>query len=225
MPVPVPLCLRNLLAAPLFALGLLAAGSASAAPLPVQMHYAVDMNPGTAEGRDIQGLFVFEWDALGSLHVDGDFTMAGRGITVLERTLDFQPVAALLIGYGRGIPNVGDGKDHLYTLVDDAFAGSATGLRWSAAFPGTATQPRIGHDAMVGVLASAADGDAASLSQLTAWVQAEGHRAAFNPAGRYTMLEWTIAGPIGGNVPEPASLALVALGLAAAVSARRRRAA
>lgn len=221
MVVTSPFSLRALLAAPAMALSLLATAPASAAPATWLGSYAIDMNPGTSNGGDVVGAFVFEWDALGGLHTDGIFTLAGRGVTVLQRSLSFEPVAALLIGYGKGIADVGDGKDHLYTLVGDAFAASVDGLRWNQVFTGTASQPRLSHSTMVGLLADAAEGDAAALTQLTNWVQAEGYRAAFDPAASFRMLEWTGATPVGGNVPEPGSLALIALGLAAAAGLRR----
>lgn len=199
-------------------------GTADAWVIPVgseyEVGYGINMNPGTSNGSDVQGVFIFEWDDT-NFNVDHAFTIAGRGNTYLRHIIGFDPTSALLIGYGAGVPGIGDEKDHLYTITSTAFASTVyAGQKWSETFPGVPPSSRVGHSAMIGLL-KIGDVDA-----LSSWVKTEGYRAAFDPAGDFAVLEWTGCGPgeeplpgggcgpIGGNIPEPATIALLAVGLA-----------
>jgi PEP-CTERM motif-containing protein len=192
-----------------------------------QINYGIGMNPGSSNGSDIEGVFIFEWNDSNFSAVYGG-TIAGTGNTYLSHIIDFDPTMALLMGYGAGIPGVGDEKDHLYTITSLAFSYTVGGLKWSEAFPGIAPGTRVGHNAMINLLGDAVGGSDAALLALEDFVKAEGHRAAFDPRGRFVALEWTICSegeiedppnsgicvPIGGSIPEPASVALFGLGLA-----------
>ena len=216
----VPNCLRDssklhqLLALLLLGLLTITSPTTLATPLPAgaeyEVHYDILLGAGTANGNDIRDTFIFEWDDSGALHVDYAYTIAGIGRTRLSHFTDFVPRAALLIGYNLGIPGVGDGKDHLFTLTNRAFARSAEGVKWSQMFPGIPPIPRKRHSEMVTLLMSAAAGDTAALAELVGFVDREGAQAAFAPNGPTHMIEWTGGSII--DIDEPGSVLLGLLG-------------
>jgi hypothetical protein len=173
-----------------------------------EVSYGIDMKSGGSNGSDIESTFIFEWDD-SHFNVDGAYTIAGQGQTYLSHIVPFAPTSALLIGYGAAVPGVGDEKDHLYTITSTDFADTVWGLKWSAAFPGVPPEPRVGHSAMISLLIDATAGDTGALSSLIDFVTTEGYRAAFDPAGGFTVVEWTTAQP----VPEPATLTGFSIGI------------
>jgi len=190
-----------------------------------QVDYNIGMSPGSSNGSDIEGVFIFEWN-------ENDFfsswagTIAGSGDTYLSHIIDFEPTSAFILGYGGGVPGIGDEKDHLYTITSLAFSSTVGGLKWSQAFPGVTPETRVGHDAMINLLGDAAGGSATAQLALEDFVKTEGYRAAFDPRGDFVVLEWSTCPvgttgnfpncvPVGGNIPEPASAVLLGLGLAA----------
>ncbi len=193
-----------------------------------QVNYGIGMNPGTSNGSDIEGVFVFEWD---NNNYDAFYggVIASRGTTYLRHEIDFLPTSSLIIGYGAGISGVGDELDHLYTVTNLAFSNIVGGLKWSEAFPGVPPDPRIGHNAMVDLLKDAASGSLSALEDIYDWVKLEGYRAAFDPRGNFAVLEWTgcnageipvqnsdgsfACEPVGGSIPAPGTWLLLAIGL------------
>jgi len=193
-----------------------------------QTYYGISMNPGTSNGSDIEGVFVFEWDNSDNYSAFYGGLIAGSGNTYLSHEIEFLPTSALIIGYGAGIPGVLDELDHLYTITSLAFSYTVGGLKWSEAFPGVPPEPRIGHNAMVDLLKDAASGSSSALTDIYNWVKTEGYRAAFDPRGNFAVLEWTgcdageepvqtpngyICVPVGGSIPEPGTWILLVIGL------------
>jgi hypothetical protein len=216
-----------LVAALLFALGIVVPAGAGVMPIAdgYEVTYGIGMDPGSSNGSNLESVFIFEWDGA-NFSADYAGTIAGRGNTFLSHVIDFYPTSALILGWGAGIPGVGDEKDHLYTITSLAFSNTVGGLKWSQAFPGVPPDPRVGHSAMINLLRDAQSGaSSSSVDALTDWVIAEGYRAAFDPISSFVVLEWTICSegeieirpgvcvPVGGRIPVPPTLALYALGL------------
>ena len=176
-----------------------------------EVSYDISLHSLPTNGGDIQDTFIFEWNDNGDFSRDYGYTIAGRDSTRISHKIDFEPTAAFLIGYAKGIPGIGDEKDHLFTFVNSRFANDVTGVKWSEVFTGVPPEPRIGHSAMVSLLVDGAGGDQSAIQKLTDFVKSEAYRAAFDPAGRFSALEWTGATP---DVPVSAPLALLGAGLA-----------
>lgn len=188
---------HSLLAVMLIAL-LAVNANADITPVPggYEVSYQIDLSVGTSNGLDILDTFIFEWNENGDFSVDYPYTINNRGRTLINHTIGFEPTSALLMGYGLGVPGIGDEKDHMFTVISSEFADSVIGLKWSQAFPGVPPDPRIGHNAMINLLKNAAAGDASALNQLTEFVKKEGYRAGFDPLGSYRVFEWTTGWPI-----------------------------
>ena len=203
---------HSLLAVLLIAL-LAVNADADVTPVPsgYEVSYQIDLSVGTSNGLDILDTFIFEWNENGDFSVDYPYTINNRGRTLINHTIGFKPTAALLMGYGLGVPGIGDEKDHMFTVISSEFANSVIGQKWSQAFPGVPPDPRIGHNAMINLLKNAAVGGESALKQLTDFVKKEGYKAGFDPIGSFRVLEWTIVWPIdyieliaGGGSPKSA---------------------
>lgn len=206
-----------ILLALLFSLPIVAGASVTPVAGGYQVIYDVNLPSGTSNDSDIEDVVVVEWNASGDFGIESGFAIAGRGQTRLKHTISFEPDSALVMGWSAGIPGKGDEKDHLVTLTNGAFVSEVTGRKWSEVFPGVPPEPRTGHNAMIGLLQAAGAGDADALDAISTWVQREAQAAAFDPAGGFRVLEWTIPTPIDRAVPVPVmswyGLGLLAFGL------------
>ena len=168
-----------------------------------EISYDVSLPSGTSNGSNIQDVAVVEWNAAGEFGIETGFAIAGRGHTRISHIIGFQPDSALVLGWSAGVPGRGDEIDHLITLNNGAFVDEVTGRKWSEVFPGVPPEPRTGHNAMIALLQAAGSGDAGALNAISTWVQREAQSAAFDPAGGFRVLEWTIPNPIDTTVPVP----------------------
>lgn len=215
----------KIIAATVFCMSVGLINSAKAAVTNVGTNFDVSYGinlTGTSNGNNINGVFIFEWNN-SNFNIDSNFTIAGQGNTFISHTINFDPTSALLIGYGKGIAGIGDEKDHLFTLTSSDFADTVLGIKWSEAFPGVTPESRVGHNTMISYLINATAGDLSSIEALTRFVKTEGLNAAFDPAGKFEVLEWSVAGPVGSSIPEPATLVLFGLGLAGLCISRRKK--
>ena len=185
-----------------------------------EVSYEINMNPPTSNGSSIINTFIFEWDDsnFSSFNMDYAYTIADHGTTTISHTIDFAPTSALLIGYGEGIEGIGDEKDHIYTITSSAFADSVLGIKWSVVFPGVTPETRVRHNEMVSLLQTL------DVSSLTNFVKTEGYRAAFDPAGDFSVVEWSCGGGVcPPPIPIPAAVWLFGSGLLALVGIARRK--
>ena len=210
------------------ACGLTLAAWSSAGVPPVSAYpvsYGINMTPGTSNGSDITNVFIFETNGV-EVNVDSGFVIAGTGVTHLTHTSSFAPTSALIAGIGQGIPGVGDESDHIYLIVNNAFADSSVGLRWSEVFPGDGVT-RVRHNEFIDLLIEASAGDPDALDAVLTFATVDAAAAWFDPDGPFSVSEFTVTQPpVGGSIPAPGALALVAtalagLGLRAVVRPRR----
>ena len=105
-----------------------------------KVDYDINLRVGSSNGETIQDTFIIEWNDNNDFNIDYAYTIAGKGKTSISHVIGFEPTAALLMGYGLGVPNVGDEKDHIFTATNSSFTSQVTGLKWSEAFPGVLRQ-------------------------------------------------------------------------------------
>jgi hypothetical protein len=189
--------------------------SAAGAP-PVsayQVSYGFNMTPGTSSGSDITNVFIFETNGA-AVTVDSGFDIAGTGVSYLTHTSSFAPTSALIAGMVLGTPGVGDGIDHVYLVVNNAFAESSVGLLWREVFPGDGVT-RVRHSEFIDLLLDASAGDQTALDALLRFATVDAAGAWFDPNGPFSVAQFSLTDPpVGVSVPAPGALTLVAMALA-----------
>lgn len=144
--------------------------------------------------------------------------IAASGIQSLSHTVDFTPERSLIVGLNHGV-NPEDPTDIImFTNVD--FAWNAVGFKWSNFFA------PMRHSTFITLLGAAHAGDATALGEITNFFRTSQVAAAtFDTFGAASILQFTVAEPpIGGTVPEPATLLLFALALAGLAMMQKVRA-
>lgn len=185
--------------------------------------YSVNMTPGTSNGSNIESVFIFETDGT-SVNVNRGIDIASRGMTNLTSLSPFLPTRTLIAGIGLGVPGIGDESDHIYMVVNEAFADAIMGSKWSGVFPGNGSG-RIRHNQFVELLSDAAAGNGTALGAVRNFVTGDAAAAWFDTSGRFVVTEFTFVGPpVGGSVPEPGTLLLVSAALVGMAGFGRRQA-
>jgi len=176
---------------------------------------------GTLNGNDVTDIFILETDGT-QVSVDYAFTAASRGKTTLTHVIPFSPSLALVIGLDRAVPGVGDEKDHIVMFMNNDFAVTTFGKKFSQVFPAVDGGERVRHSTLIAALEDAQNGDLDALDLITDFfMTGAGQYAAFNPAGSFRVIEFTNGTSI--DIPEPTTMALLGLGLIGAALRRRRR--
>ena len=145
--------------------------------------------------------------------------LPASGSASLGYTVDFTPKGALAVGLSQ---RKGEEKWDIVMFTNKTFADAAVGKRFDVAFPDFGNAHRLGHlhANLPAILQKAHAGDPASLQSLTEILREENaKRAYFDPYGDYRIVHWTA----GSVIPEPATLALLAFGIAGLAVARQRR--
>lgn len=138
------------------------------------------------------------------------------GVFQLTHPLGFEPTSALVVGITE---RDRDDRWDVVMFTGEAYATSAVGLLFSELFP---TDRNVRHSELTLLAQDAHAGDAVALDALTSFLRGPDAAAAyFDPRGSYSIIQFTIVEPpIGGPVPEPASLGLIGLAM---LAARRKR--
>lgn len=188
------------------------ASTVSATPI----SYTVDVGAGALNGHAITNVAILEFGG-GFTNLDFGYTLNAAGPTTLTHDVSFAVTSALIVGLDWPGP-VGDNKTHVVFFTNPGFAASADGVLFSLAFPHSR------HNDFISRLLAAESGDAAQRAWLAAFLAGDGAAAAFAPGDPTVAIEFT-----GGVilpprvVPEPSSVVLLGLGLAASEAIRRRR--
>lgn len=197
--------------------GLVASGPAGATSISsvvptasgFETSYSFDL-PSTPNGNDVTTIMILEAGPPGEFSMAFPYTVTPGGITTLSHEIAFFPTSALIVGLELPQPNVGDGKTHIVMWVDNAFAASSIGLRFSEAFPTSR------HSLFIANFLLASSGDPAAQQELKDFfLTGDGAAAAFTPGGSFRHIISTVI------VPEPATALLLGGGLLA-LAARRR---
>jgi hypothetical protein len=149
-------------------------------------------------------------------------TLPGTGHSQLTHDVDFQPTAAFVLGlsYAGISSRRGDARYHLMMFTNPAFAADviARGERLDDVFDVANEGVPVGFLKAV----HANPGDTVNLGLLTDFIHSpESTDAYFDPDGSFRIVAWSIPQP--GGLPEPTTLALLALGVAGLVASRRRK--
>ena len=141
------------------------------------------------------------------------------GVCQLTHPLGFEPTSALVVGITE---RDRDDRWDVIMFTSKAYAASAVGMRFNELFP---PDRNVRHSELTLLVQDAHAGDTVALDAMTGFLRGPDAAAAyFDPRGSYSIIQFTVVEPpIGGPVPEPASLALMAMGATGWIAATRRR--
>jgi hypothetical protein len=175
--------------------------------------YTVNVGAGTLNGSNVTSVAILEaGGGQTSLSFLGS-TLNAIGATTITHDVAFAPTSTLIVGLDLA-NDVGE-INHIVMFVNDEWAHNSEGIKFSVVFPHTR------HSEFITKLLAAEANDPVQQAWLRdVFFGGDGAAAAFASDGASMGVEFT------GTVlltPEPGSIVLLGLGLAAAEVTRRRR--
>jgi hypothetical protein len=172
--------------------------------------YTVNVGAGTLNGNNVTSVAILEAGS-GQTSLSFGYSLNAVGATTITHDVAFAPTSTLIVGLD--LSGAGN-STHLVFFTDNAFAQASAAVLFSSVFPNTRHGQFITH------LLAAEAGDATERAWLLAFFGGDGAPAAFASGGSSTAIEFS---PGTVLTPEPGSVVLLGLGLAAAEVTRRRR--
>jgi hypothetical protein len=165
----------------------------------------------------------FNVAAGGHLTINSHFTVNGQGATT---------VGALLMGIAQDLPGDAPGQKHAVVMMNDAAANAAAGIDWGTLFPNT------DEDQLISDIENSVSGATTGFTGMSDYFHGDAQTgihsgsnvlsAWFTPGDHFTIETWSGGQIIGSgtssvtSVPEPATMAVLGLGVVGVIRRRRR---
>lgn len=181
----------------------------------------------TTSGNPITDILILESDG-SSVHATVYPTsVPGQGDVTIRHHPSFQPVRTLIIGLTEGKDAAGNAATQIVMFLDETFANSINGVKYSDSFPGAR------HSLTIASLRAAVAGDDSALTWFTdTFFSGPAAAASFASFGSFAVSEFTDSTTIGRRrgTPAPAlhplawgALAVLLFGITAPTLHRSRR--
>ncbi len=150
----------------------------------------------TSVGNPVTNIMTWETDGANT-YIDYVFELPGVGTSVLSHDVPFTPTQSLVVGQTVGVDAYGNDKEQIVMFLDDDFAATNLGQKFSVAFPNTR------HSVLLSNLQAAVAGDATQLAWFeNTFFPGDGAAAAFDTGRSFTVAEFTSLRIIGGTTTD-----------------------
>ena len=147
----------------------------------------------TTKLNPVTNVLILEQDGSGTVHgtLYGS-DVSGNGMAVINHNPPFTPVRSLIIGLTEGQDPDGNDKVQIIMFLNQTFADSIRGLKWSSVFPGTR------HSVTITSLLAATAGDADEVAWFTdTFFTGPGASAVFDTGTAFAVGEFSSFDVIG----------------------------